>query len=186
MRGKLEGLRAEGVTMKSAWAKYVLFGAVNLVVVASDQWTKLIVERHMFLNEFITIVPNFFDIRYIRNTGAAFGLMARLPDGARLPFLVGVSLVAIGMIFYLFVKAEKERVAYLLSLSLVFAGAIGNLIDRVMFGEVRDFLHAHIYNLSWPIFNIADSAISVGIVLLAWQLLVVEPRLEKQREAKKA
>ncbi len=67
--------------MKSALAKYLLFGVVNLVIVASDQWTKLIVERHMFLNEFITIVPNFFDIRYIRNTGAAFGLMARLPDG---------------------------------------------------------------------------------------------------------
>jgi signal peptidase II len=172
--------------MKSRLAKYVLFGIVNLVVVAADQWTKVIVERNLFLNEFITIVPNFFDIRYIKNTGAAFGLMARLPDAARLPFLVGVSLVAMGLIFYLFVKAEKERLTYLLSLSLVFAGAIGNLIDRVMFGEVRDFLHAHIYNLSWPIFNIADSAISVGIALLAWHLLIVEPRLEKSREAKKA
>jgi signal peptidase II len=170
--------------MKSAWQKYLLFAGINLLVVVADQWTKLVVERHLFLNEFITIVPNFFDIRYIRNTGAAFGLMARLPDGARLPFLIGVSLVAMALIFYLFVKAEKERPAYVLSLSLVFAGAMGNLIDRVRFGEVRDFLHAHIYNLSWPIFNIADSAISVGIVLLAWQLLVVEPRLEKLKEKK--
>jgi signal peptidase II len=165
---------------KKQWAKYVLFGAINLFVAAADQWTKVIVERHLFLNEFITIVPNFFDIRYIRNTGAAFGLMARLPDGARLPFLIGVSLVAMAMIFYLFVKAEKERLSYLLSLSLVFAGALGNLIDRIRFGEVRDFLHMHIYNLSWPIFNIADSAITVGIVLLAWELLIVEPRLAKQ------
>ena len=170
--------------MKSRWAKYALFGAINLFVVAADQWTKVVVERHLFLNEFITIVPNFFDIRYIRNTGAAFGLMARLPDGARLPFLIGVSLVAMALIFYLFVKAEKERPAYVLSLSLVFAGAVGNLIDRVRFGEVRDFLHAHIYNLSWPIFNIADSAITVGIILLAWELLIVEPRLERAKEKK--
>jgi len=170
--------------MKSRWAKYALFGAINLFVVAADQWTKVVVERHLFLNEFITIVPNFFDIRYIRNTGAAFGLMARLPDGARMPFLIGVSILAMALIFYLFVKAEKERTAYLLSLSLVFAGAIGNLGDRVMFGEVRDFLHVHFYNLSWPIFNIADSAITVGIILLAWELLIVEPRLERAKEKK--
>ena len=170
--------------MKSRWAKYALFGAVNLCVIAADQWTKVVVERNMFLNEFITIVPNFFDIRYIRNTGAAFGLMARLPDGARMPFLIGVSILAMALIFYLFVKAEKERTAYVLSLSLVFAGAAGNLIDRIMFGEVRDFLHMHIYNLSWPIFNIADSAITVGIILLAWELLIVEPRLERAKEKK--
>ncbi len=172
--------------MKSRWTKYLLFGIVNLFVVAADQWSKIVIERHLFLNEFITIVPNFFDIRYIRNTGAAFGIMARLPDSARMPFLIGVSLIAMALIFYLFVKAEKERPFYLLSLSLVFAGAVGNLIDRIMFGEVRDFLHLHLYNLSWPIFNIADSAITVGIALLAWELLVVEPRLIKAKEAKKA
>jgi signal peptidase II len=171
--------------MKSRWGIYLLFCIVNAVVIVADQISKAVVERHLFLNEFITIVPNFFDIRYIRNTGAAFGIMARLPDGARLPFLIGVSLAAMALIFYLFVKAEKERLAYVLSLTLVFAGAAGNLIDRIRFGEVRDFLHLHIYNLSWPIFNIADSAITVGIVLLAWQLLIVEPRMNA-REGKKA
>jgi signal peptidase II len=166
--------------MKNNWAKYLLFCAVNLVVVVADQVSKIVIEKNLFLNEFITIVPNFFDIRYIRNTGAAFGIMSRLPDAWRLSFLIGVSLVAMGLIFYLFVKAEKERFVYALSLCLVFAGAAGNLIDRAMLGEVRDFLHLHIYNLSWPIFNIADSAISVGIVLLAWELIVVEPRLKAQ------
>jgi signal peptidase II len=169
--------------MKSPWGKYVLFGIANVAVIVADQVSKAVVERHLFLNEFITIVPNFFDIRYIRNTGAAFGIMSRLPDGARLPFLVGVSVLAMALIFYLFVKAEKERIAYVWSLTLVFAGAGGNLIDRIRFGEVRDFLHLHIYNLSWPIFNIADSSITVGIVLLAWQLLIVEPRLSA-REGK--
>jgi signal peptidase II len=168
--------------MKTHWGKYLLFGVVNLVAVTADQISKIVIERHLFLNEFITIVPNFFDIRYIRNTGAAFGLLARLPDSARLPFLVGVSLIAMGLIFYLFVKAEKERLVYVLSLCLVFAGAVGNLIDRITLGEVRDFLHLHIYNLSWPIFNVADSCISVGIVLLAWELIIVEPRLKAQED----
>ncbi len=166
--------------MKSQWGKYLLFVIVNALVVTADQISKIVIEKNLFLNEFITIVPNFFDIRYIRNTGAAFGIMARLPDSWRLSFLIGVSLVAMGLIFYLFVKAEKERLVYALSLSLVFAGAVGNLIDRVMLGEVRDFLHLHIYNLSWPIFNIADSSISVGIALLAWELIIVEPRLKTQ------
>ena len=169
--------------MKSETSKYLLFFIINLIVAAADQSTKIIVERLLSLNQFIVIIPNFFDIRYIRNTGAAFGIMARLPDAARLPFLIGVSLIAMGLIFYLFYKAEKERLVYLVSLSLVFSGAIGNLIDRIMFGEVRDFLHLHVYNLSWPVFNVADSAITVGIVLLAYELLIVEPRL-KTREGK--
>ncbi len=166
--------------MKSNWGKYLLFCIVNAIVVVADQISKAVIEKNLFLNEFITIVPNFFDIRYIRNTGAAFGIMSRLPDSWRLPFLVGVSLVAMGLILYLFIKAEKERPVYALSLCLVFAGALGNLIDRIALGEVRDFLHLHIYNLSWPIFNVADSSISVGIVLLAWQLIIVEPRLKAQ------
>ncbi len=167
--------------MKSNRTKYLLFCVITLLVVAADQATKAIVERTLFLNQFITIVPNFFDIRYIRNTGAGFGIMARLSDVTRLPLLIGVSLIAMGLIFYLFFKAEKERLTYLVSLSLVFAGAVGNLIDRVMFGEVRDFLYLHLYSLSWPIFNLADSAISVGIVLLAYELLIVEPRLNAKQ-----
>ena len=166
--------------MKSTWAKFALFALLNLLVVLLDQLTKAVVEGHMALNEFITIVPNFFEIRYIRNTGAAFGIMQRLPDAWRLPFLVGVSMLAMALILYLFVKAEKGRLIYQLSLALVFAGALGNLIDRIRFGDVRDFLYLHVYGLSWPIFNLADSAISVGIVLLAWELLIVEPRLKPQ------
>jgi signal peptidase II len=168
--------------MKSETAKYLLFLAINVVVVAADQLTKAVIERMLSLNEFIVVIPNFFDIRYIRNTGAAFGIMQRLPDGARLSVLIGVSLIAMGLIAYLFYKAAKERLAYVVSLSLVFSGALGNLIDRITLGEVRDFLHLHVYNLSWPVFNIADSAISVGIALLAYELLIVEPRLKTKEE----
>jgi signal peptidase II len=154
--------------------------AVTTVVVILDQITKEIIDRSLELSQYITIIPNFVDIHYIRNTGAAFGIMSRLPDGARLPFLVGVSIVAMALIFYLFVKAESDRKRYIFSLSLIFAGALGNLIDRIWLGEVRDFIDLHIYNLHWPIFNVADSAITIGIVLLGYELLIVEPRIHKK------
>lgn len=168
--------------MRGSGAKYLIFSVIAIVVVITDQITKLLIERNLDLGQIITIIPNFFDIHYIRNTGAAFGLMSRLPDSFRLPFLIIVSMIAMLLIGYLFVTAKKERTGYIISLSLVFSGAIGNLIDRVFIGEVRDFVDLHIYNLHWPVFNIADSAITVGIILLTYELLVIEPRLAKQGE----
>lgn len=166
----------------SSWdkGKYIVITAVTLVVVTLDQITKEIIDRSLQLNQYITIIPNFVDIHYIRNTGAAFGIMSRLPDGTRLPFLIGVSIVAMALIFYLFLKAEKERANYIFSLSLILAGALGNLIDRIYLGEVRDFVDLHLYNLHWPIFNVADSAITIGIVLLGYELLIVEPKISKK------
>ncbi len=166
----------------SSWdkRKYLTITAVTIIVVILDQITKEIIDRSLELSQYITIIPNFVDIHYIRNTGAAFGIMSRLPDGARIPFLVGVSIVAMALILYLFVKAESNRKNYIFSLSLILAGALGNLIDRIWLGEVRDFIDLHIYNLHWPIFNVADSAITIGIILLGYELLIVEPKMSKK------
>jgi len=160
--------------------KYIMFSVIAVFVVVADQITKHLIDATMRLGERIEIIPNFLDIRYVSNTGAAFGIMAKLPDGARLPVLIGVSILAMLLIFYLFVKAEGNRIAYQLSLALVFSGAVGNLIDRVWLGAVRDFVDAHIHRLHWPVFNVADSAITVGIIILAYELLIREPRLERE------
>jgi len=172
----------EDIVRTTTWdkGKYLTITAVTVVVVILDQITKEIIDRCMELGHYITIVPNFVDIHYIRNTGAAFGIMSRLADGARLPFLVGVSIVAMLLILYLFIKAESGRKNYAFSLSLIFAGALGNLIDRIWLGEVRDFIDLHIYSLHWPVFNVADSAITIGIILLGYELLIVEPRMAKK------
>jgi len=162
--------------------KYVMFSLIAAVIIIGDQITKHLIDGAMRLGERIEIIPNFLDIRYVSNTGAAFGIMSRLPDGARLPFLIGVSLLAMLLILYLFVKAEGDRIAYQVSLALVFSGAVGNLIDRVWLGSVRDFIDAHIHGLHWPVFNVADSAITVGIIILAYELLIREPRLEREAE----
>ena len=162
--------------------KVLMFSVIAVFVIVADQITKHLIDSAMRLGERIEIIPNFLDIRYVSNTGAAFGIMAKLPDGARLPFLIGVSIVAMLLILYLYVKAEGDRIAYRISLALVFSGAVGNLIDRIWLGAVRDFVDAHVYNLHWPVFNVADSAITVGIIILAYELLIREPRLEREAE----
>jgi signal peptidase II len=168
-------------TLSGEKTKYIFLLLTVLIVVVCDQVTKIYIEKTLALNHAITIIPNFLDIHHIRNTGAAFGIMSRLPDGARIPFLVGVSILAMILILYLFYMAEKNRTAYIFSLALVFSGAVGNLIDRVTLGFVRDFVDLHIYHLHWPVFNVADSAITVGIIIMAYEILIVEPRREKEK-----
>lgn len=160
--------------------KYVILFSITAVVVVVDQLTKSFIDKHFELEEALKIIPNFLDIHYIMNTGAAFGIMSRLPNGTKLPFLIGVSILAMFLILYLLIVAKKEKILYIVSLSLVFAGAIGNLIDRIMLGGVRDFILMHIYRLHWPVFNVADSAITVGIVILAYELIIVEPKRERK------
>jgi signal peptidase II len=161
-------------------SKYVILTVITTVVVTLDQITKICIERNFRVEELLTVIPNFLNIHYIINTGAAFGIMSRLSSGSKVPFLIGVSIVAMLLILYLFVMAKKDKTLYIISLSLVFSGAIGNLIDRILLGGVRDFINMHIYRLHWPVFNIADSAISIGIGLLAYELLIAEPKREKK------
>jgi len=164
------------LTSLNSLSKYIYLTVITTVVVALDQITKICIDKNFRIEELFTVIPNFLDIHYIINTGAAFGIMSRLSSGSKMPFLVGVSAVAMLLILYLLVMAKKDKILYIVSLSLVFSGAVGNLIDRILLGGVRDFISMHIYRLHWPVFNIADSAISIGIGLLAYELLIAEPK----------
>lgn len=144
---------------------------LTLVVVAGlilviDQLTKLYVDNSMTLYSSITVVDNFFNITYIRNPGAAFGILA--DSTFRIPFLVGVSVAALGAILYMLRSTPREQKFSVLALSLIFAGAAGNLIDRVRLGEVIDFLDLHWHGHHWPAFNVADSSICIGAAVLLW------------------
>jgi signal peptidase II len=121
----------------------------------------------------------FFNITYLRNKGAAFGILAH--SGYRLPFFILVSVVAIAVIAMVFYRLRPDQKFTAFALSLIFSGALGNLIDRLRLGEVIDFLDAHWYGHHWPAFNIADSAICVGVFLLAIDMLI-EERRQKPRE----
>ncbi len=160
--------------------KYLILICVSAIVLVIDQATKLHIDRAMDLHSSITVVENFFNITYLRNKGAAFGLLAH--SSYRLPFFILVSLIAIAVIAVVFSRLRPDQKFTAFSLSLIFSGAVGNLIDRVRLGEVIDFLDAHWYGHHWPAFNVADSAICVGVFLLAIDMFIEEKR-QKKRES---
>lgn len=144
--------------------RYRILAGISLVVLVLDQWTKIYIDRTYELYQSLTVVENFFNITYVRNKGAAFGMLSDSPF--RIPFFIAIALVASGAIlFYLHRLTDQQKLGAV-SLALIFSGAIGNLIDRIRMGEVIDFLDAHWYQYHWPAFNVADSAITVGVALL--------------------
>ena len=154
--------------------KYVVLSIVSLVVLLLDQVTKIYIDRTMDLYTSITVIENFFNITYVRNKGAAFSFLSSF--SYRLPFFILVSLVAIVVILVVVARLRADQKFTAFSLSLILSGAIGNLIDRVRLGEVIDFLDVHWYGHHWPAFNVADSAICVGVFLLAIDMFIEEKR----------
>lgn len=126
---------------------------------------------NMNLYESIPVIENVFHITYTQNFGAAFSILQN-----RQNLFIGISLLAVIVIFYIMIKLKKSDKILLYSLSLIAGGAIGNLIDRIRFGYVTDFFDFRI----WPIFNIADISIVCGTVLLAYYVFFIEPKIKKQ------
>ena len=142
-----------------------LLGAITIPVILLDQATKLFVQAHMALYESIAIIPNYLDITYTLNPGAAFSMLADAPVWVRTMFLLSMACAAIVVLTVMIVRAERVSISSVAS-ALILGGAIGNLIDRAIRGRVIDFLRAHYYDLNYPIFNVADSAISIGVALV--------------------
>lgn len=159
--------------------RYIVLLVLSVLVLGIDQATKLFIDRTMDLHSTVTVVENFLNITYVRNQGAAFSFLATSPY--RLPFFILISVVAAIVILAVFYKLRDEQRLTTVSLSLIFAGAIGNLIDRVRLGEVIDFLDAHWYAHHWPVFNIADSAICIGVALMAVDMFREERRNKAQK-----
>ena len=144
----------------------VLLALVTAPIIVLDQASKLIVRTQMELGESIPIIANYLDLTYTQNPGAAFSMFADLSPPFRVAFLIALSTGAIIVLFWLLV--QNDRVSLMsFALAMVLAGASGNLIDRVRFGRVIDFVHVHYHDVwSYPIFNVADSAISIGVALI--------------------
>jgi signal peptidase II len=137
-----------------------------------DQWTKSMIVQKLRLYQRVEVIQGFFNIIHVRNTGGAFGIFGGEKGEIGSILFVVVSLIAIGAIVFLIIKIKDNERTLALSLSLVLSGAIGNLIDRLHYGEVVDFLDFHLSAYHWPAFNVADSAICIGIGLMALELLV--------------
>lgn len=150
--------------------RILLLTAVPLVII--DQLTKAVVMRSLGLNESVTVINGFFDLVYFRNPGAAFSLF-HSGGSLRTIFLIGTSLAALIVIAVL-IRQAKDTLG-IFSFSLIASGAVGNLIDRARYGEVIDFLYFHIGRYYWPAFNVADSAITTGVVLAFFAFYFQKP-----------
>lgn len=136
---------------------------ISAIVIALDLYTKYLVQNAFVYGEHLT-VTRFFDLVRYHNEGAAFSFLANAGGWQKL-FFSGISVVAIIVISYLITKYCTEKL-FCIGLALVLGGAIGNLYDRMTLGYVVDFLYFHIQGLYWPAFNVADSAICVGVATL--------------------
>lgn len=142
--------------------------AIPVVVVVLDQLTKAWVRSTMTLNETIPVVGDVVRLTYIHNEGAAFGLSVG-PHSSQV-FLV-LAAVASVLVLYLLLSAPREERMQRVALALILGGALGNIIDRVRWSMVVDFIQVGVAGHFWPIFNVADSAVTIGAVLLAWTYL---------------
>ncbi|HPC74136.1 MAG TPA: signal peptidase II [Syntrophales bacterium] len=149
----------------------VIFLITAFAIILLDQITKYYINSYMSVGDSSPVIPGFFNIAHVRNPGAAFGIFSRSPEIFRTVFLITVTTAALILILY-YVRMNRERDTLMnLALSLIFGGAIGNLIDRIRFGEVIDFLDFYVGPHHWPAYNVADSAISTGAVLLLVTLI---------------
>ena len=149
----------------------LIYPVIILALLGIDQLTKALVARSIPFQSSKSIIPGFFNLTHIRNRGAIFGFFSHSESRILFVFLTLVSLVALGLVIYYFFKTPSSQRFMKLSLSVILAGALGNLIDRIIRGYVIDFLDFHIKNWHWPSFNVADACISAGAFLLIFILV---------------
>ena len=141
------------------------------LVLATDQWSKWAIELWLDPSQQLEIVPGFFNLIHVANTGVAFGLFPARGQLLGTLILTALGLLALTVVASYYRRTPATERGLLAALSLILGGALGNLIDRIMKGSVTDFLDVYVGAHHWPTFNVADSAISVGITLLAVETL---------------
>ncbi|MEE9258788.1 MAG: signal peptidase II [Nitrospinaceae bacterium] len=158
--------------------KYLHLFLISNALIIFDQYTKFMVTVHVPLHYSIRVIDGFFSLTHIRNAGVAFGLFAGGENDYKVMFFIVVSLVAIGAILFIFHRTPSENFLVQNGLTLILSGAIGNLIDRVLYNEVIDFLDFFYKGFHWPAFNVADSCITIGVGLMMVDLFKSRPRQE--------
>jgi signal peptidase II len=173
---------------------YIYLTVISIVIL--DQISKYIIKHTMHLYDSIPVFGNFFKITYIENPGMAFGI--QMENKLLFTFF---SIVAAVIILIYLIRLPNERFVFRFSLALIMGGAIGNLIDRLFAGRVVDFLDVEFFDITipafefifinfpgyaltrWPVFNIADSAVTCGMILIAWLILFQKSSLKEQTSA---
>jgi len=154
--------------------KLVILLTVLVLGVGLDLVTKLLVMQNMSLGSQVPLVQGFFNLVHVHNKGAAFGFLGQVSGGFTRLFFIATSGLVLAVVGYLWLRLPGESWAAALGYSLIIAGALGNLIDRVRLGEVVDFLDFYWGRYHWPAFNVADSLVCLGAGVLVWVILTEE------------
>ena len=152
---------------------------VSAIIVIIDQITKEVTRSAMMLGESKPVIKNFFHFTYVTNDGMAFGL--NFPGG--IYFFTSVSLLMTIFLGWYFWQQKESDLTLRLSLALILAGAIGNLIDRILFGTVVDFFDFMIGSYHWYIFNVADASVTVGMVLYIYSSIIIQSEVNPKTES---
>ncbi|MDD5544801.1 MAG: signal peptidase II [Acidobacteriia bacterium] len=148
-----------------------LYLLISVAVVVFDQWTKALVVRDMSLGESVPVIRNFVHLTFSRNPGIAFGFFGLNPGPYQNWILSALSLLAIVVVVLLMRRYPVHRFGMQTAMALIIGGAAGNLWDRLRLGEVTDFIDVFYRDHHWPVFNVADSAITIGVILMAIGLI---------------
>jgi len=168
--------------------KYIILITISAVFIFLDQFTKIWATNNLKGKPHITIIENYFHLKYVTNRGAAWGMFGNFGTSFRIPFFIFITIIASIVLGYYYKKLKKEQIILQFALAFVVAGMVGNFIDRIFVTFVVDFIDWHIGVHHWPTFNIADVAIStgMGLIVIDWILHHKEySEAEKKAEAKK-
>ncbi len=146
--------------------KYCIFWLISACIVALDQVTKYLVTRCIVADEGFNLLPGLVNVVHVRNPGAAFGIMSESGGYFRWYFLVAVSFAALAIVLFLAFRSKALDYHIIIAYALFFSGTAGNLVDRLRFGEVIDFIDVYVGKYHWPAFNVADAALCAGVGLL--------------------
>lgn len=141
---------------------------IVVAIIALDQVTKVIIDHTIALHDSIPVIDSFFHLVHVRNTGAAFSLFAHMPAWFRQPFFLIATGMAVAALILFLRHTEGASPLLVVAVAAILGGALGNLIDRIRYGEVIDFLLFHWRGYHWPAFNVADTCITLGAIGLLW------------------
>jgi signal peptidase II len=147
---------------------YVLLVVLTLFL---DRWTKSLIQSRFTLNESISVIDGLFNITYVRNTGVAFGIFSSINSPAKSILLSLFTAIAAVLVVVYSIRSPVRNRLLQVALGFILGGALGNLYDRISYGYVVDFIEVYFRSYHWPSFNVADTAISTGVVLLAFEII---------------
>jgi signal peptidase II len=155
--------------------KYLILFSLSGLVLCCDQWVKTWIRSHLLLGDARSVIPSLFSIVHTHNNGFAFGLLKKAPHSLQNLFFVGVPIFALILIILIFIKLQDNQLLTSIALTTILGGAVGNLIDRLHYGYVIDFMDFHFQNrFHLPGFNLADFSIVTGVTMMFLSTLLQE------------